>query len=46
MAWKKADIVEWLLSKEEEFDPSQLIKNHLMNIVKRLKPKYLLVKIK
>lgn len=37
--WKKTDIVEWLLSKGEEVDPTIMIKSQLMAIVKRLKPK-------
>lgn len=39
MAWKKADIVEWLVSKGEEIDPTQFVKNDLMEIVQRLKPR-------
>jgi len=39
MSWKKADVVEWLISKGENIDPTQLIKNDLIEIVKRLKPK-------
>jgi len=37
--WKKAEIVEWLVSKGEEIDPSQLIKNDLLEIVQCLKPR-------
>jgi len=38
-AWKKADIVEWLVSKGEKIDPTQLVKNDLIEIVQRLKPR-------
>ncbi|KAL4098424.1 hypothetical protein QTP88_023043 [Uroleucon formosanum] len=39
-SWKKADIVEWLVSKGEEIDATKLVKNDLMEIVQRIKPKY------
>lgn len=39
MHWQKADIVEWLLSKGEKVDSTSMVKNELMVIVKRLKPK-------
>lgn len=39
ITWKKAEIVEWLISKGEKIDPTQFIKNDLMQIVNRLKPK-------
>lgn len=39
MSWKKADIVNWIQSKGEEADPSNMIKSDLMDIVRRLKPK-------
>lgn len=37
-SWKKADIVEWLISKGEDINPTKFIKIDFMNIVKRLKP--------
>lgn len=39
MSWKKADIVNWILSKQEDVDATNKVKNDLMEIVKRLKPK-------
>lgn len=39
MSWKKTDIVNWLLSKDHKVDPTITVKNDLMEIVKRLKPK-------
>lgn len=39
MSWKKADIVNWIISKNEEVDTTKMVKNDLMELVKRLKPK-------
>lgn len=39
MSWKKADIVNWILLKDEEIDITNKAKNDLIEIVKRLKPK-------
>lgn len=39
LSWKKADIINWILSKDEGVDITNKAKNDLMNIVKRLKPK-------
>uniref|UniRef100_A0A2S2PJK5 Tc1-like transposase DDE domain-containing protein n=1 Tax=Schizaphis graminum TaxID=13262 RepID=A0A2S2PJK5_SCHGA len=38
LAWKRHCIVNWLISKGEDFDPSELVKVDLMKIVQRLKP--------
>ncbi|XP_060875351.1 uncharacterized protein LOC132948737 [Metopolophium dirhodum] len=37
---KKADIVNWILLKDEEIDITNKAKSDLIEIVKRLKPKY------
>lgn len=37
--WKKEQIVEWLLSKDEKIDPTVMVKIDLLEIVKRIKPK-------
>jgi len=39
MSWKKADIVNWILLKDEEIDITNKAKSDLIEIVKRLKPK-------
>lgn len=39
MAWKKAEIVEWLHSKGKKIDPSHVIQNDLVYIAKHIKSK-------